>query len=152
MIDSVRECAQRKGFAMPVKISRFQPVSMDRVAELRRSKGRKGSDPGMEDLLDAVESGDPQEVRVEEGTNPRGMRIAMARAAGRRGLTVETFESEDENGSPVVVVVKGEPDPVRQKSGPSQPAGNGRKRGGPRKQEQDDAEIASLQDLAKGES
>jgi hypothetical protein len=80
------------------------------------------------------------------------MRIAIARAAGRRGLTVETFESQDEQGNPVVTVATSEATPTRPKSGQSQPTGEGKRRGRPPKQrEQDDAEIASLQDLAARE-
>ena len=114
---------------MTVKIGRFKPTSMERVEELRRGKARRAGDPGMAELLDAVESGEPQEVPVEGEQTPKGMRIAIARAAGRRGLAVEMFESNDARGNPVVVVVKreqaaGEPRATHARSG-----GNGRRKG-----------------------
>ncbi len=117
---------------MPVKIGNFRPTSMERVEELRSSKVRQSGDPGMAKLLDNVESGVPQEVPVAGDQTPKGMRIAIARAAKRRGLTVEMFEANDEQGSPVVVVVKSEP-AVKPQQG--QPSGHGRRRGRPRKQE-----------------
>ncbi len=117
---------------MPVKIGNFRPTSMERVEELRRSKVRRGDDPGMAELLDNVESGVPQEVPVAGDQRPKGMRIAIARAAKRRGLAVEMFEANDEQGGPVVVVVKSAP---AVKPPQVQPSGNGRRRGRPRKQE-----------------
>ena len=117
---------------MPVRITGFQPTSRERVEELRRSRGRRSSDPGMEDLLDAVESGEPQQVPVGAENNPRGVRIAITRAAGRRGLSVETFEDQDAEGNPLVVVVKSEEPRKPQRT--TQPSGNGRRRGRPPKQ------------------
>ena len=114
---------------MPVKIGRFQSTSMERVEELRRSKGRRAGDPGMMELLDAVESGEPQEVPVEGEQSPKGMRIAIARAAGRRGIAVEMFESNDAQGNPVVVVVKSEPAATHQRATPARSEGNGRRKG-----------------------
>ena len=121
---------------MPVRIGSFRPVSRERVDELRRSKARCAGDPGMEELLDAVESGEPQEVPVEEGQNPRGMRIAIARAAGKRGLAIESYDSQDAQGNPTIIVVKGGEAPKRQKAGQDQPSGNGRRRGRSKRQEQ----------------
>ena len=114
---------------MPVKIGRFQPTTMERVEELRRSKVRRAGDPGMAELLDAVESGEPQEVPVEGEQTPKGMRIAIARAAGRRGIAIEMFESNDAQGHPVVVVVKREPAPDQQRATHARSEGNGRRKG-----------------------
>ena len=75
-------------------------------------EGRGTGDPGMVEILDTVESGEPQEVPVEGEESPKGMRIAIARAAGRRGLAVEMFEAND-----------------------AQPSGNGRRRGRPQRQD-----------------
>ncbi len=131
---------------MPVRITHFQPTTQERVDALRRSKGRS-LDPGMERLLDAVASGEAQDVPVEAGTNPRGLRIAIARAAGRRGFAVETFESQDEAGTTIVTVAKRDEALTAQKP---EPAGRG-KRGRPRKQELRADDIdESLQDLATG--
>ena len=136
---------------MPVRIARFEPTTMERVEELRRGKAKRGGDPVMEDLLDAVEAGEPQDVLVDGASSAKGMRIAIGRAAGKRGFAVETFESQDGAGNAVVTVVRKAEAPVRPEAGQGQRPGNGRKRGRPRKQEQDEAEIASLQDLAAGE-
>jgi hypothetical protein len=91
-----------------------------------------------------------QEVPVEEGANARafGSTVAIARTAGRRGLAVETFESEDEQGNPVVTVAKQDEAPAQPKS---QPVGEAKKRGRARKQDltADDVD-ASLQDIATG--
>ena len=118
---------------MPVRITRFQPTSRERVEELRRSKGRRTGDPGMDELLDVLEMGEPQEIPVEEGQNARGVRIAIARAANKRGLSVETYESQNEEGTPVIVVAKSEEPPKPKVQ--AQPSGNGRRRGRPRKQD-----------------
>ncbi len=77
-----------------------------------------------------------QEVPVEEEQTPKGMRIAIARAANRRGLSVEMFEANDEQGNPVVVVVKSEPASKPQPVTQAQPSGNGRRRGRQKKQAQ----------------
>ena len=124
---------------MPVKIGRFQPTSMERVEELRRGKVRRAGDPGMAELLDAVESGEPQEVPVEGEQTPKGMRIAIARAAGRRGLTVEMFESNDDRGNPVVIVVKSEPSVIPQQTTRANPTGNGRRKSRSKREDQGQA-------------
>ncbi len=103
-----------------------------------RSHERLRDDPPgpllLSNRLDAVESGEPQEVPVEEGQNPRGMRIAIARAAGKRGLAIESYDSQDAQGNPTIIVVKGDDAPKRQKAGQAQPSGDGRRRGRPKKQ------------------
>ena len=123
---------------MPIKIGNFRPTSMERVEELRRSKVRQSGDPGMAELLDNVESGVPQEVPVGD-QKPRGMRIAIGRAANRRGLSVEIYESNDTEGNPVVVVVKGEPMAKVQQATRANPSGNGRRRGRPQREDQGQA-------------
>ncbi len=122
---------------MPVKVGSFKPTSMERVAELRRAKTRRSGDPGMAELMDALESGEPQEVPVGSEQTPKGMRIAIARAANRRGLAIEMFEDSNEQGAPVVVVVKSEPAASLQKTGPATASGNGRRRGRPKRQTDD---------------
>jgi hypothetical protein len=90
---------------MPVKISSFHPTTPERVEALRQRSVRRG-DPVMHALLTAVEAGQPQEIPLDEDQSARGLRIAIARAAGTRGFAVDTYESEDERGQPVVIVVK----------------------------------------------
>ena len=121
---------------MPVKIANFRPTSMERVEELRRSKLRRSGDPGMAELLDNVESGVPQEVPVEGDQRPKGVRIAISRAANRRGLSVEMFGSSDAEGNPVVVVVKGDPVAQARQASQAQPSGDGRRRGRPKREDQ----------------
>ena len=136
---------------MPVKISGFQPASTERLEELRRAKGRRAGDPVMQELLDAVEASQPQDVPLSTEQNARGVRIAIARAAGKHGLLVETFEWCDQDGTPYVTVAKREEPSARRQA--SQPAGNGRRRGRPRKSElRADDTDASLQDIATGGS
>ena len=120
---------------MPVKISSFQPSSMERIEELRRAKGRRAGDPVMQELLDAVEAGQPQDVPLGAEQNARGVRVAIARAAGKRGLAVETFEWCDQDGTPYVTVAKRQEPPTRRQAVPAQPTGNGRRRGRPRRTE-----------------
>ncbi len=97
-------------------------------------------------LLDAITTGQPVRVPLVEGQRARGVRVAISRAATSRGLSVETLE-----GDGFVAVRKAEKPPVRT-SGPSS-SEPGKQRGQPpKRQEQDEAEIASLQDLASGES
>ncbi len=121
---------------MPVKIANFRPTSMERVEELRRDKLLRSGDPGMMELLDNVESGVPQEVPVEGDQKPKGVRIAIARAANRRGLSVEMFEGNDSEGKPVVVVVKSGPVAEAKHAAHANPSGNGRRRGRPKREDQ----------------
>jgi hypothetical protein len=85
-------------------------------------------------------------VPLVEGQSARGLRVAISRAATSRGLSVETLEGEG-----FVAVRKADKPPMR-KSGQGA-SETGKRRGRPpKRQEQDAAEIASLQDLAAGES
>ena len=131
---------------MPVKIGTFGPLSEAEFTELRQQKARK-TDPAMAALLAEIATGQPVRVPLVEGQGARGLRTAISRAATSRGLTVETVEGEgfvavrkvDEPRYP-----EGEAGIV---SGRAATTGAATKR-----QEQDAAEIASLQDLAAGES
>ena len=86
-------------------------------------------------------------VPLVEGQSARGLRIAISRAASSRGMTVETVEGEG-----FVAVRK--VDAPRARKGKQAPSTGGQRRRGrpPKRQEQDAAEIASLQDLASGEN
>jgi hypothetical protein len=128
---------------MPVKIGSFEPLSEDEFDALRQRKARQAN-PVMSQLLDEVERGTPVRVPLEDGQTARGLRVAIARAASNRGLSVETME-----GDGFVAVRKSTVPRVRKPA-----TGDGqRRRGRPRKnQEQDAAEIASLTDLATGEA
>ena len=130
---------------MPVKIESFEPLSEEEFAVLRQQKGRK-TDPAMVALLTEVAAGRPVRVPLVEGQSARGLRTAIARAASSRGLSVETLEGEG-----FVAVRQAEQPPVRKTT--QSASGQGKRRGRPPKQqEQDAAEIASLRDLASGES
>jgi hypothetical protein len=85
-------------------------------------------------------------VPLVEGQNARGLRTAISRTAGSRGLSVETVEGEG-----IVAVRKG--DEPRSRKAKQAPATDGPRRGRPPKQrEQVAAEIASLRDLSAWES
>ena len=131
---------------MPVKIGTFGPLSEAEFTELRQQKARK-TDPAMAALLAEVATGQAVRVPLVEGQSGRGLRTAISRAATSRGMTVETVE-----GDGFVAVRKAEePRAKRGKQAPS-PEGPRRRGRPPKRQEQDAAEIASLRDLAVGES
>ena len=131
---------------MPVKIGTFGPLSEAEFTELRQQKARK-TDPAMSALLAEIASGQPVRVPLVDGQSARGLRTAISRAATSRGLSVETVE-----GDGFVAVRKA--DESRTRKGKPAPATEGQRRRGrpPKRQEQDAAEIASLQDLGSGES
>jgi hypothetical protein len=86
-------------------------------------------------------------VPLEEGQSARGLRTAINQAATSRGLTVETVEGDG------FVAVRKADEPRTRKGKPRSSAEGQRRRGRPpKRREQDAAEIASLQDLAAGES
>jgi hypothetical protein len=131
---------------MPVKIGTFGPLSEAEFTELRQQKARK-TDPAMAALLAEIATGQPVQVPLVDGQSARGLRTAISRAATSRGLSVETVE-----GDGFVAVRKA--DESRSRKGKPAPATEGQRRRGrpPKRQEQDAAEIASLQDLGSGES
>jgi hypothetical protein len=131
---------------MPVKIGTFGPLSQAEFTELRQQKARK-TDPAMSALLAEIATGQPVQVPLVDGQSARGLRTAISRAATSRGLSVETVE-----GDGFVAVRKA--DESRTRKGKPAPATEGQRRRGrpPKRQEQDAAEIASLQDLGSGES
>jgi hypothetical protein len=131
---------------MPVKIGTFGPLSEAEFTELQRQKARK-ADPAMAALLDEVATGRPVRVPLVEGQGARGLRVAISRAATSRGLSVETVEGDG------FVAVRKSDEPRTRKGKQSTPAEGQKRRGRPPKRQQHDAaEIASLQDLASGES
>ena len=79
---------------MPVRIGRVEEMSEEEFGRLRRAKRARAANPQLEELLDRVASGQPLRVPLEPGQNARGLRVAIARAASRRGLKVETVEGE----------------------------------------------------------
>jgi hypothetical protein len=85
-------------------------------------------------------------VSLVEGQSARGLRTAISRAASSRGMTVETVEGDG------FVAVRNVNEP-RTRKGKQTPSQDGpRRRGRPPKRRVQDAEIASLQDLAAEES
>ena len=85
-------------------------------------------------------------VPVVEGQSARGLRVAISRAGTSRGPTVETVE-----GDGFVAVRKAE-EPRKRKVAQGT-SGEPRCRGRPpKRREEDDAEIASMRDLASGAS
>jgi len=129
---------------MPVKIGSFEPLSDDEFHALRQQKACK-TDPVMAALLAEIATGHPVKVPLVDGQSARSLRTATSRAAGSRGLSVETLE-----GDGFVAVRKvDEPRFRKGRQGSSEP---GKRRGRPpKRQEQDAAEMASLHDLTTGE-
>lgn len=101
---------------MPVDIGQPEDMTEEEFAALRRAKSRRKANPLIEEVLDRVESGRPQRVPLAEGQNGKGARIAIARAAGRRGLSVETVEGDGFVG----VTKAGVPTPPRAKPAPTE--------------------------------
>jgi hypothetical protein len=79
---------------MPVRIGPFDDLPAAEWARLVAEKRRRAN-PQLEALLDAVAAGRPQRVRLEPGQRGRGLRLAIARAAERRGLAVESAFGDD---------------------------------------------------------
>ena len=115
---------------MPVRISAIEDITPEELAALQNASRKRAVDPQMEELLSQVEAGIPKKVPLAEGQSGKGLRIAIARKAGERGINVATAE-----GDGYIAIWKVE-QPQRQK-GPrqtTQPEGQ-RKRGRPRKQQ-----------------
>jgi len=131
---------------VPVKIGSFEPLSDAEFHALQQQKARK-TDPAMAALLAEVATGRPVRVPLVEGQSARGLRTAISRAATSRDLSVETVEGEG-----FVAVRK--TDERRSRTGKPASSADGQRRRGrpPKRREQDAAEIASLRDLAAGES
>jgi len=130
---------------MPVKIESFSPLSEEEFTALRQQKARK-TDPAMVALLAEVEAGRPVRVPLVEGQSARGLRTAISRAATSRGLTVETVE-----GDGFVAVRKADEPRTRKGKSSSTQVGQRRRGRPPKRQGQDAAEGAALQDRAVGE-
>lgn len=131
---------------MQVKIESFDRLSEEEFEALRPTKSGS-KNPIMDTFLAEIATGQPVRVPLVEGQSARGLRTAISRAATSRGLTVETVE-----GDGFVAVRKS--DEPRTRKGRQAPATDGQRRRGrpPKRREQDAAEIASLRDLAAGES
>lgn len=131
---------------MPVKIESFAPLSEDEFAALQQRHKTRKTNPALAELLDRVEAGQPMRVPLVEGQSARGLRTAISRAATSRGLTVETVEGDG------FVAVRKADEPRKRKATQGSAEDGPRRRGRPAKrQARDEAEIASLEDLASGE-
>lgn len=119
---------------MPVNIGSFEPLSEEEFNSLRPQKGA-AANPAMVELLNAVESGKPMRVMVEEGQNAKGLRIAIARAATRQGLNVETLAGDG------FIAVKRVDEPRGRKSATGAPVG-GKRRGRPPKRQVEEEVLA----------
>jgi hypothetical protein len=140
----VRPSVAEKETQMPVKIETFEPFSDEEFDQLRQQKTRT-TDPAMVALLREVEAGQPVRVPLVQGQSARGLRTAISRAAGSRGINVETVAGEG------FVAVK-KVDQPRPRKPRSAPAMDGqRRRGRPPKRQEEDTEIASMMDLASRE-
>src|SRR3954451_6517506 len=91
----VRRGSERLGteVMMPVKIGTFETFADEEFNALREQK-RGTTNPAMVELLNEVETGRPLRVLLVDGQSARGLRTAISRAAGSRGITVETLEGD----------------------------------------------------------
>lgn len=120
-----KRCFRRER-CVPVKIESFEPLSDDEFNALRRQKARQAN-PIMAQLLDEVERGTPVRVPLVDGQTARGLRVAIARLATGRGLTVETLE-----GDGFVAVRKAEAPGARKQVQSAEPT---KRRGRPRRRQ-----------------
>ena len=79
---------------MPVRIERLEEMSEEEFDRLRRVRSGRGADPAMEELLDRLEAGEAVRVPVGPEQTVRGLRVAVGRRAGQRGMKVEAVEGE----------------------------------------------------------
>src|SRR4051794_38852501 len=113
---------------MPVKIESFAPFSEEEFQALRHQQASK-TDPAMVDLLAEVEVGRPVRVPLVAGQSARGLRTAISRAAGSRGLNVETVAGDG------FVAVRKLDAPRTKRTAPG-PTEQGRRRGRPPKRQE----------------
>ena len=90
-----------------VKMGGFTPVAEADFVELSQPPARN-VDPAMSSLLEAIGTGRPVRVPLVDGQCSRDLRVAISRAAGRRGMRVVTLEGEG-----FVAVRKAEAPPIR---------------------------------------
>ena len=117
---------------MSVEIGAIEDMPEAEFAELQRAKRARAANPRMEELLDRVAAGRPQRVPLGPDHSARGPRVAIARAAGRRGLSVDAIEGE---GFVAVRQAEGSP---RSKS-ERRPTTNGRRARGRARQQAEGA-------------
>jgi hypothetical protein len=81
------------GAALPVKIGSFELLSEGEFEALRQQTPSK-TDPAMVALLSEVETGKAIRIPLVEGQSARGLRTAISRAVGSRGIDVETVAGD----------------------------------------------------------
>jgi hypothetical protein len=91
----------------PVRMASFTPLCDEDFTELRPRTACE-ADPAMSALLDEIVTGRPVRVPLVDGQSARGLRVAVSRAAGRRGMKVVTLEGEG-----FVAVKKADSPPIR---------------------------------------
>ncbi len=130
---------------MPVRIDRFEEVDASVFDEYPRPTGPgKKVDPQWEELLTKLDQGSVIRLPLGDETELRGLRLALGRRAAGRGFRVET-----RNDGRTLVIRKSDrplkPDAEDQAAAGVdpwvRPATGGRKRGRPRKQDQQSATV-----------
>jgi len=120
---------------MPVKIETFEPFSEEEFDALRQQPGRS-TDRAMVALLAEIETGQPIRVPLVQGQSARGLRTAISRAAGSRGIHVETVAGDG-------FVAARKTDQPRGRTPASSPGPDGtRRRGRPPKVRDEDPDRA----------
>ena len=118
---------------MPVRIDQFEEVDASVFDEYPQPAvpGKK-VDPQWEDLLTRLEQGSVVRLPLSDENGLRGLRLALGRRAAGRGFKVETRT----DGQTLVVRKSDQPLTPKAQTQPASAPTNGRKRGRPRKQDQ----------------
>ncbi len=118
---------------MPVRIDQFEEVDASVFDEYPRpaAPGKK-IDPQWEELLSRLDQGSVIRLPLSDENGIRGLRLALGRRAAGRGFKVETRN----DGQTLVVRKSDQPLTPKAQAQPEPAATSGRKRGRPRKQDQ----------------
>ena len=127
---------------MPVRIDQFEEVEASVFDQYPRPAGPgKKVDPQWEELLTKLDQGSVIRLPLGDETELRGLRLALGRRAAGRGFKVETRN----DGQTLVVRKSDQPLTVKQQTLPAPAPENGRrKRGRPKRQEQESTFAAEL--------
>ena len=125
---------------MPVRIDRFEEVDASVFDEYPEpaTSGKK-ADPQWEELLTKLDQGRVIRLPLGDGVELRGLRLALGRRAAGRGFKVVTRN----DGRTLVVRKSDQPLVAKSQPAPAPPATD-RKRGRPRKQDQESTFAAEL--------
>ncbi len=131
---------------MPVRIDQFEEVDASVFDQYPRPMGPgKKVDPQWEELLTKLDQGSVIRLPIGDGAELRGLRLALGRRAAGRGFKVEART----DGQSLVVRKSNQPLTPKAQAQSSPAPTNGRKRGRPRKQDQQVTFAAELSTQAE---